>query len=249
MNFQKNQALWTSVILHLVVLVGLFLSTLVHLFQRKEPEHVFQMVDPPGAASGAQAAATPAQPQPVPPPILPDLAPVPDVALPKPQPAPKPTPQPAPVVKPMSYAEFIKQNPIKEPVQRKPLPKASVKVPTIDTSKVRASLQGLLQNQSRVDSGMSAAQQDALTQYGARLNVQLNRAWLKPSSLAGVRLVATVIFDVSSAGRISNVRLQPASGNSAFDGSVLAAFRRVAAAGATPTGNSHTFTMSFRMVE
>lgn len=260
MNFKKNQALWTSVILHLSVLVALFLSTLVHLFQRKEPEHVFQMMDPPGAASSVPTPDTPSPPEPQPPRPT-DLASVPDVVLPKPQPqpepqpAPQPKPQPQPEPQPQpklqstSYADFIKQNPIKDPVQRKPPPRTSVKVPTIDTSKVRASLQGLLQNQSRVDAGMSAQQQDALTQYGARLNAQLNRAWLKPSSLAGVRLVATVIFDVSSAGRISNVRLRPASGNSAFDASVLAAFRQVAGAGATPTGNSHTFTMSFRMVE
>jgi len=57
------------------------------------------------------------------------------------------------------------------------------------------------------------------------------------------------VFDVSASGRISNVRLRPASGNSAFDASVLAAFRQVTGIGPTPSGQSHVFTMSFRMVE
>lgn len=256
MEFKKNPALWTSVILHLVVLLAVFLGTLVDLFKPKEKPHVFQMVNPPGAQSSASQAATPPDAREMPVmPIQPDLMPVPAVVMPKPAPVPKvaPTPkvQPQAVHKPktLSYEEFLKQNPIQEPVQRKPQPKVNVKVPHIDTSKVRESLQGLLQNHSRVDSGMSAAEQDALTQYGARLNSLLNRAWLKPANLAGVRLVATVVFDVSASGRISNVRLRPASGNSAFDASVLAAFRQVTGIGPTPSGQSHVFTMSFRMVE
>jgi TonB family protein len=269
MNLQKNQALWTSVIIHLVVLLGLFLGAVVDFLKPKEKEHVFQMVSPPASHSVASPTESPAMAQPLETPQMPDLAPVPQITLPQPAPPPvpqsqpvpapratptppKPTPappKPAPTPARVSYADFIKQNPIKQPVQRQPPSKVSIAVPKIDTSKVQESLRGLLQNQSRVDPGMSETEQDALTQYGARLNAQLNRAWQKPSSLAGVRLVATVVFDVSSSGRISNVRPRPASGNSAFDASVLAAFRQVAGIGATPTGSAHTFTMSFRMVE
>ena len=88
-----------------------------------------------------------------------------------------------------------------------------------------------------------------MQRYGDQLNSQLNSAWIKPANLAGVGLVVTVVFDVSSSGRISNVRLQPASGNSAFDASVKAAFTRVGFGRVTPTGKAHSFTMSFKMVD
>jgi TonB family protein len=88
-----------------------------------------------------------------------------------------------------------------------------------------------------------------LQRYGDQLNSRLNRAWIKPTNLVGVGLVVTVVFDVSSSGRISNIRLRPASGNPSFDASVKAAFTRVSSGGVTPTGQGHSFTMSFKMVD
>jgi TonB family protein len=89
----------------------------------------------------------------------------------------------------------------------------------------------------------------ALGSYSSQLRARIDAAWAKPSNLAGVRIAATVVFDVSASGQITNARLQPSSGNGAFDQSVLAAFRKIVSAGPTPTGQAHSFTMTFRMTD
>jgi TonB family protein len=89
----------------------------------------------------------------------------------------------------------------------------------------------------------------ALGKYSAQLRSRIDAAWAKPASLAGVKVATTVIFDVSASGRVTNARLRPGSGNAAFDQSVLAAFRKVISAGPTPTGQEHSFTMTFRMTD
>jgi TonB family protein len=86
-----------------------------------------------------------------------------------------------------------------------------------------------------------------LADYSARLRSRIDAAWTKPAQLAGVNLVAEIVFDVSASGRITNVRLSRSSGNSAFDQSILAALRRATSAGPTPTGQAHQFTLPFRM--
>ena len=68
---------------------------------------------------------------------------------------------------------------------------------------------------------------------------RIDAAWVKPAQLAGVRLLAEVVFDVSSSGRITNERLRRGSGNKAFDQSILTAFRNASSAGLTPTGQPH----------
>lgn len=265
MNWKKNQSLWTSVILHVVVLVALFLATIIEAFKPKEKEHVFVMVDPPSPTTHSSQVS---QPQPIPEPDLnipdmPDLQAVPD--LPKPQPvvqqppAPQPMPQkpkPAPVQqskpKTLSYEDFIRQQGQPQPrVRSQPQPSQPQPNVKIDPSRIQRELQEMLRNQpnTRAESQMSAQAQSALIQYNQRLSAALNRAWLKPDGLSGVSLMVQVIFDVSPSGRISNIRLNPGSGNSTFDQSVIAAFQRVGSAGPTPTGQSHTFTKAFRMVE
>lgn len=249
MNFRKNQALWTSVILHVVVLVGLFLATIVELFRPKEKLHVFEMVERSSEQSTSQSAAA----EPVRPSELPDFDPldVPDPVLPELPPEPTPTlakSKHATPTKPklIPYDQFRKDNPIKNPKPRQPTASKPVdikiKTPTWEV---------LPGNPSSSDQPrtMSAAQQTALQRYGSQLNARLNRAWIKPANLSGVRLTVQVQFDVSSSGRISNVRLRPSSGNATFDQSVLAAFAKVGSGGVTPTGQSHSFTMAFKMVE
>ena len=244
MNFRKNQAFWTSVILHVVVLVGLFLATIVEVFRPKEKPHVFEMVSPPSEQSAQQSASLP---EPPPSADLPDFEPidVPDPVLPKPAPTPKPTPPPS-KPKLIPYDQFRKQNPIKQPKPRKIAPSKPVEI-KINTPKWEV----LPGNPSANDQArtMSAAEQSALQRYGAQLNARLNRAWIKPANLSGVRLTVQVQFDVSSSGRITNVRLRPSSGNATFDQSVLTAFKKVGSGGVTPTGQSHSFTMAFKMVD
>ena len=54
MKIPKDQPFWTSVILHLVVLLALFLVTIVQAFKPKEKPHVFEMVDPANEVSQSQ---------------------------------------------------------------------------------------------------------------------------------------------------------------------------------------------------
>ena len=245
MKLPKDQPFWTSVILHLVVLLGLFLGTIIQAFKLKEKPHVFEMVEPPSEVSQSSQP-TPPQPPVELPPV--ELPPVPEVQIPEPQPPkpveavkPKPTPPPP---KTMSYEDFIKQNPINDPKPRPPKPRQTISVPQIDVPRLVVPRNPSPSNPSPQ---LSPQQLSALADYSSRLRSKIDAAWAKPAQLAGVRLVAEVVFDVSASGRISNVRLNPGSGNSAFDQSVLAAFRKVASAGATPTGQAHRFTLPFRM--
>lgn len=250
MKLPKDQPFWTSVILHLVVLVALFLATIVETFKPKEKLHVFEMVQMPSQEQAVAAAATPQLPDiPMPDlPPVPDLAPVPEPVVRPPEPVPPaPTPPAPPKPRVLSYEEFIKKNPIREPRQAQPAPRKRVTVPTIDVPKlVVPSNPSPMANNPRP---LTQQQMSELGSYSAQLRSRIDAAWAKPASLAGVRVAATVIFDVSATGRITNARLRPGSGNSAFDQSVLAAFRKVISAGPTPTGQQHSFTMTFRMTD
>jgi TonB family protein len=262
MNFRKNQALWTAVILHIVVLVGLFLGTIVEVFRPKEKLHVFEMVEPASEQSSSQSAAQSApppsndlptfEPMDIPDPVLPEPAPTPPISTrPEPTPVPaKPTLTHTPPAKPklIPYDQFRKDNPLKsaKPQSQQVAPSKVAKV-VIQTPK----WQIMSGNPSSSDQSraMSAAEQTALQRYGSQLNARLNRAWIKPANLSGVRLTVQVQFNVSSSGRISSIRLRPSSGNGTFDQSVLAAFAKVGSGGVTPTGQSHSFTMAFKMVD
>ena len=249
MKFRKHQAFWTAVILHGVVLLGLFIGTIVEAFKPREKPHVFEMVDPPSETTQARDA--PAPPMDVP---EVELTPVPRVDIPKPRPAPdppKPSPErtseptPAPQKpKMITAAEFFKENPRPDPRPRTPQPRPQVSAPQIEAPRLVVPRTNTPANPSPQ---LSPQQLSALADYSARLRSRIDAAWRKPPQLAGVRFVAEVTFSVSASGRISNVRLNPGSGNAAFDQSVLAAFRQATSAGATPTGQSHEFRLSFRM--
>lgn len=266
MATNKNQSLWTSVILHVALLIALFLSTIVEAFLPKEKPHVFEMVSEPSPQNAAQSRAVPmATPPDLEMPevkrmdIADPMMPEPTPALPNPVSVVKARPEPTPVrltpkpepPKLMSLDDFRKKHPEKPPKPPKPAPKQpAFIVPKINTSRIQETLQQNLPTQVYHSSAsLSTAELKALDRYGAQLNSRLNRAWIKPANLAGVGLVVTVVFDVSSSGRITNIRLRPASGNSSFDTSVKAAFKRVGSVGVTPTGQGHSFTMSFKMVD
>ena len=115
MKIPKDQPFWTSVILHLVVLLALFLVTIVQAFKPKEKPHVFEMVDPPNEVSQSQQAAPqpPVKKAPV------KLPPVPKVNIPKP-PVPTPRPKEKPPSKPqiIDYRDFTKEHPKDKPKLR-----------------------------------------------------------------------------------------------------------------------------------
>jgi TonB family protein len=249
----KNQSLWTSMILHVAVLFALFLTTIVEAFLPKEKPHVFEMISESSPQNSSQSSA----PMETPPSLeLPDVKPmadIPDPVMPKPAPV-KPRSEPIPVKATpeplMSAADFFKKNPQKDPKPRQQQSVKSYQPPTINTSQIQQDLQNNLPTTVHNPSGsLTAAQRSDLQRYGNQLNARLNRAWIKPANLAGVGLTVTVVFDVSSSGRISNIRLRPASGNPSFNASVRAAFTRVSSGGVTPTGQGHSFTMSFKMVD
>ncbi|MEM8867787.1 MAG: TonB family protein [Verrucomicrobiota bacterium] len=252
MRLAKNQPFWTSVILHAVILFFLFLGTIVEAFRPKEKEHVFVMVDMADAPVDEAAQAE----EPTPRLDLPQIEELPDIPEPvvPPEPMPQPPeptptpPAPSPAREIVNFDDFRQEHTIPEPKPRQPQPQRNFEAPTIQ---VPGELDRLLENQPNPQRAqvMTPAQQTALQRYGAQLNARLNGAWRKPASLTGVQLRASVVFDVSASGRMTNIRLKPSSGNAAFDQSVIAAFRAIASAGPTPTAQSHTFTMDFRMVE
>jgi len=239
MKLPKDQPFWTSVILHLCVLLGLFLVTIVQACKPKEPPHVFEMVDPSDAVTESS------QPSPQLPVELPpvDLPPVPTVEIPQPQPVDRPEPEPVPQPEPLiSAADFFKDNPRPDPKPRPVRPRPNISVPRIDVPELV-----IPQNPTNASPPISPQQRSELAEYSNRLKARIDAAWNKPAQLAGVQLVTEVIFDVSASGRITNVRIRRGSGNAAFDQSILSAFRRTTAIGATPTAQGHQFVLTFRM--
>lgn len=260
MNFRKNQSFWTSCILHVVVLLGLFLATIIEAFKPKEPEHVFVMVEPPSEnmAPSPQPQDTPQPnldidlPEPLEIPDLPEPVEAPPAPTPPkpspPKPAP-PTPVPA-KPKVLSYEDFIAQQGQPKPRIRTEEPRTQTPTaPQINQNDIQKRLKDALKNQTRPETQLSQQDMSELLRYNEMLSARLNRAWGKPAGLSGVRLEVSVIFDVSASGQISNIRLNPSSGNQTFDQSVIAAFKKVANAGPTPTRRGHTFTKTFRMVD
>lgn len=255
MRLPKNQPFWTSVMLHLVVLVGLFLATMLEALRPKEKAHVFEMVSATASEQSTEpSSAQPAPPEPVPDVPMPELPPVPDLVTPEPQPQPQATeaspPEPAPERPQMiSREEFIKQYGEPKPRQapRQSTPRQDITVPQIDVPKLVVPAKPSPSTPGPQQ--LTSADRSALGTYSSQLRARIDKAWGKPEGLAGLQIAATVVFEVSARGRISNVRLKPRSGNASFDRSVLAAFQRITSAGPTPTGQTHVFTMTLRMAE
>ena len=240
MKIPKDQPFWTSVILHLMVLLALFLVTIVQAFKPKEKPHVFEMVDPSSELSQSQQVAPlpPVDQAPV------KLPPVPKVNTPKPSvPTPRPEEKP-PKPQIIDYQDFTKEHLKDKPKPRPVAPRPDISVHQIDVPKLVIPRSPSATSPSPQ---LSRQQISALADYSSRLRSRIDAAWVKPTQLAGVRLLAEVVFDVSSSGRITNVRLHRGSGNAAFDQSILTAFRNTSSAGPTPTGQPHQFSLPFRM--
>ena len=249
MKLPRDQPFWTSIILHLVVLLGLFLATIVQAFKPNEDHHVFVMVEPPSTeTTNAPAPADLLVPPDVPDLDLPD---VPDLVNPAPAPPPPVRATPTEVApltpKRITAEEFFRNNPRQQPRPQPVQPHKEFTVPQIDPPKLV--IPSRPSPHSPAPDRLTPHQMSALGSYNARLQSRINAAWSKPSGLVGVRLAATVVFDVSASGRVTNARLSPGSGNASFDQSALAAFQRIVSAGPTPTGQGHTFTMTFRMAD
>ncbi len=240
MKIPKDQPFWTSVILHLMVLLALFLVTIVQAFKPKEKPHVFEMVDPPNELSQSQQLAPlpPVDQAPV------KLPPVPKVNTPKPlMPTPRPEEKP-PKPQIIDYQDFTKEHLKDKPKPRPVAPRPVIGAHQIDVPKLVIPRSP---SATSLSPQLSRQQISALADYSSRLRLRIDAAWVKPAQLAGVRLLAEVVFDVSSSGRITNERLRRGSGNKAFDQSILTAFRNASSVGPTPTGQPHQFILPFRM--
>ena len=133
MKIPKDQPFWTSVILHLVVLLALVLVTIVQAFKPKEKPHVFEMADPPDGVIQSQPPAPqpPVQQAPV------KLPPAPKVNIPKPSVStPRPKEKPPSKAQIIDYRDFTKEHPKDKP---KPPPVAvrpDISVHQIDVPKL-----------------------------------------------------------------------------------------------------------------
>ena len=231
MKIPKDQPFWTSVILHLMVLLALFLVTIVQAFKPKEKPHVFEMVDSANEVSQSQQVA----PQP---PVK--KAPVKLPPMPTPRPKEKPPSEPQTI----DYQDFTKEHLKDKPKPRPVAPRPVISAHQIDVPKLVIPRSP---SATSLSPQLSRQQISTLADYSSRLRSRIDAAWVKPAQLAGVRLLAEVVFDVSSSGRITNERLRRGSGNKAFDQSILTAFRNASSAGPTPTGQPHQFILPFRM--
>jgi TonB family protein len=240
MKMPKDQPFWTSVILHLMVLLALFLVTIVQAFKPKEKPHVFEMVDLSSDLSQSQQVT----PQPRVDQASDKLPPVPKVNIPKPAvPTTRPEEKP-PKPQIIDYRDFSKEHLKDKPKPRPVAPRPDISVHQIDVPKLVIPRSPSATSPSPQ---FSRQQISALDDYSSRLRSRIDAAWVKPAQLAGMRFVAKVVFDISPSGQIANVRLHRGSGNSAFDQSILAAFRNASPAGPTPTGQSHQFSLSFQI--
>lgn len=252
-NFRRHPAFWSSISLHGLLLFVAILLTFVRLPQVPDTTHVFEMLASPGPA-----VVTPEPAPDVSAPVAampPQLKPLPKFSQPTQTVAKPVTPTPAKVkqvpARDMSYEEFKRRHAVQKPQPSKRPPKVpAVSLPKLNAAQISKNLEQTLQSKplpaNAANTGRAAAAIDA---YGAQVNRLLNRAWLKPAQLAGVRLSLTVIFEVTAAGQIIKPRLNPSSGNAAFDRSVLDAFKRVGFAGISPNGQKNVFQMTFRMLD
>lgn len=212
----RNSPLWTSLILHAAALVVLLFFVLLDFFRAKQSVHVFEMVSPPNV------------------PVAQNIAPSPKAVV-EPTPAP-PKPKPRELI---NINDFRKKNPLPKPRPVQTPDRAPVMVPTLTVPEIETS------RSQTPPRELSQQELTDLANYNARLRSRINAAWKKPANLGGLALKLNAVFRVSSSGVISQIRFSPGSGNAAFDASVMAALEAVANAGRTPTGQAHTFSMTF----
>ena len=255
MNFTKK-ALVGSVLLHILLLLAGFLHVLMNSLKSEPKPHVFELVSelPP---TPAPPRPEPRAPDPSPALALPNLQPVPEIERPvipppePPPPAPTPPPREAPAPEPPRQLINIRDRvPTQTQTTTTRPTRPTVAAPTIQAPLVTAPQvsRATVVEDTRRTQALTQREMDQLAQYGARLRERINQAWNQPDHLDS-GLQAVVEIQVTASGRISGIRFTSSSGNRAFDASVRTAIEQVAFAGPTPTGESHAFSMTFRMVD
>lgn len=178
--------------------------------------------------------------------VLPERPPV-RVEVPMPQESPAPEPEPvveeqpvveAPPPPTMSLEEFLRQNPNASQVQNvRTTPRQTTRQIdlTEDVRRLRESLSNIsiASMPSAQIEAMSASEQQAISSYYARLAAALKRA-VESHPRGGQPLKVRIGFDISGAGRISNLQVIASSGDPEFDQKALAGLRRIQSFEAPP---------------
>ena len=253
---ETRNAMVVSVLIHVGFIFILLFGILLQSLERKPKEHVFELVSPPSLDSMQSNAPAVAQPQPSP--IeLPELEPIretqprPRVEVSQPEPPrvqdPVRQPDPEPAPRPISAAEFRER--FGQPTASQEVRRPRMEIPQIDTTRIQESLESVVVETSRTQvESMSRANQDALGAYVSLIRSRIDSVWIRPNGYEGSNQEVVVLFDVAADGTISRVRLESGNARDAFVQSVLNTFNRVRPVGPTPTGQSYTFRMPFRMV-
>jgi len=261
-DVRRHPAAWISVGLHVAAIGALLLAGFLKADDRPDQPKVLTLMAQP-AAKPADASPPKRNAEQLPDlklPEPPELPPLPERSQPRArEPRPKPErnePSPSRAEperrqpKLTTAEDFFREHGRPEaprPSQRRP--ERSVEAPEIRTDRVRERLERFL-SEERVDDvarNASAETQKALQRYVARVRQRLKRSWRKPAALAGRELSATVVFAISPSGRVSDVRLDPPSGNAAFDDSIRRAFEAIGSFGPAPAGEGFTMRLDFRM--
>ncbi len=258
MDKTDKEAFFLAIAVHMLGFAIMLLFMLISWLRPfEEPPVVFELVDTLMADTPMPSPQMDPAPQPEPEPVPDDsqpielpsldpLRPVPVLPAPTPEPTPQPTPRPTPVPTPtpqqVSFEEWARNRNLPARTQPAPTPRPQrVDVPRIETD-IRQSLRASVGSVEAVDtSQMTAAQRDALATYFSTLVARL-QAVFDPM---GAGYSARVEFTVQADGSITNVRFLRRSGDTAFDNSVMEAFRRARSPGRPPGNPPHTRTLTF----
>ncbi len=258
MTARSPGAFALSAILHGAVAVLLLGGAWLAQKNLPPPPQIFELVAGPGDDFRATVASKgspegggptiPPPPRPMPVNVRPDPAPSPQVeptVQPRSSPSGRQTTRPTPDTPRITQEQFNRQN---QPTSRQTTtptqPQRGRAGPRINTNAILDNTNST----SRSGAGGTAltrAESDARDAYLNMFKQRLHDAHQNPSGLSDL-LRARVEFRINADGSITGVHIIESSGNSAFDQSVVAAFRQVTLP-TPPGGRSITDSVLFRM--
>ncbi len=251
MYFDEKGPLIFSASVHFAVIVFFMLKAMFQPEEKPE-EMVFELYSPPSVSAPTPSTQVTYTPTEMDLPTLdeidiPERPQIPDE--PEPAPVEPPPEEPPPERESLSYADFVKANPIEK--QRVPKPRPQ----TRRTTDLSANVEKLQQSLSNMDialpaatfDAMSASDQSALENYFAQLRQAiLSNVEIHP--LMGAPLRTTVQFDLAPTGAISNVRMTTSSGDAEYDRKVVDGLKRLRQFG-SPPGLTRTESLTFAVVQ
>lgn len=237
MSHEIQRSLWVVAVGHALVLGLWILLSEINLFSEPEAPVVFELVAA-QAPSAAQVTERDEDAPEVQPPLT--VPPIETVEVP---PLPEPS-EPEAQRERISYEEWARNRQLPERVQRVQNrgPRHSAPVPEIETQIRDRLSERLSPIQIEGIGQLSAADSTALQRYLSALQARIQNAF-QPS---GSGLSAEASFRITAAGNIVDAALRASSGDAAFDQSVLRTLRSIQPPGPPPSGQSTTFSLTFR---